>query len=336
MTQTDEIMSSNTTNSNTIVHPSRDVDMYLSAVKPTIISAIIVTNIILNTLVMAVIAKYPQLREDRTTLFMFSLALSDLLAACTFMPISAALCSKATPGVHRIHDYLPNIQQMCLKWCGFNSVNSLSWLTLCKMVAITKPFRYEQLLSRNRCYTILCLDWIIGALIATIGSQSKSEWNMPMCFSTLPVDSSLSALFKGTTIMMVTVPLVAIVYATTKIISVIVQTHLQMSALANSIGGYNNVNGLGVSLTRQSIRSCKNVLVICVAVLVLSVPLVCYSVAVSLWGYECLPVSFGFTVFWIAMCNSFVNSLIYLVLYRSVRRKTYEMLMGIIESWRLR
>ena len=111
--------------------------------------------------------------------------------------------------------------------------------------------------------------------------------------------------------MMVTVPLVAIVYATIKIASVIVQTHLQMSALANSIGGYNNVNRLDVSLTRQFIHSCKNVLVICVAVLVLSVPLVCTSVAVSLWGYERLSVSCGFTVFWIAACNSFVNSLIF-------------------------
>ena len=298
---------------------------------------------------------------------MFSLALSDLVAACTFMPISAALCSKATPGVQRIHDYLSTMQQMFLKWCRFNPVNSLGWLNLCKMVAITQPFRDEQLLSRNRCYIIICLDWIIGALIATIGSQAKSEWNMPMCFSTLPINSSLSALFKGITVMMVTVPLVAIVCATIKIVSVIVQTHLQMSALSNSIGGYNNVNGLGVSLTRQSIRSCKNVLVICVAVLVLSVPLLCTSVAVSLWGYECLPVSCGFTVvctsvavslwgyerlpvscgftvvctsvavslwgyerlsvscgftvFWIAACNSFVNSLIYLVLHCSVHQK---------------
>ena len=38
--------------------------------------------------------------------------------------------------------------------------------------------------------------------------------------------------------MVVTVPLVAIVCATIKIVSVIVQTHLQMSALAYSIGGY--------------------------------------------------------------------------------------------------
>ncbi|KAK2165680.1 hypothetical protein NP493_1355g00012 [Ridgeia piscesae] len=40
---------------------------------------------------------------------------------------------------------------MCMMWCVFNSVNSLSWLELSKTVATTKPFRYEQLLSRHRC-----------------------------------------------------------------------------------------------------------------------------------------------------------------------------------------
>ena len=51
--------------------------------KTTVISIIIILNVIMNSLVIAVIARYPQLLEDRTTIFMFSLSVSDLAAGCT-------------------------------------------------------------------------------------------------------------------------------------------------------------------------------------------------------------------------------------------------------------
>ena len=63
-------------------------------VKVALICVKIILNVIMNSLVIVVIARYPQLREDRTSLFMFSLSVSDLAAWCTFMPISAALCCR--------------------------------------------------------------------------------------------------------------------------------------------------------------------------------------------------------------------------------------------------
>ena len=47
-------------------------------IKTVVISAVIVLNITLSVLVIAVIVRHPQLREDATTLFMLSLTLSDL------------------------------------------------------------------------------------------------------------------------------------------------------------------------------------------------------------------------------------------------------------------
>ena len=58
-------------------------------IKTLVICAVIIVNMILNSLVIAVIARYPQLREDRTALFVFSLTSSDLALGCTVMPISA-------------------------------------------------------------------------------------------------------------------------------------------------------------------------------------------------------------------------------------------------------
>ena len=123
--------------------------------KPVIISAVIVMNITLNGLVIAVIAKYSQLREDHMTLFIFSLTLCELANGCTAMPISAAVCSNATPNVRNMLPYVPRVLQVCSVWFSFTSVHSLCWVTVCKMIAITKPLRYEQLLTRNRCYFII-------------------------------------------------------------------------------------------------------------------------------------------------------------------------------------
>ena len=124
-------------------------------IKTAIISAVIVVNITLNVTVLAVFLKYPELREDRSTLFMLSLTISDLANGCSAMPIGAAVCSCATPEAQRMTSYLPRIQQVSIIWFNINSMHSLCWMTVCKMLAITRPFRYEQLLTRNRCRAIV-------------------------------------------------------------------------------------------------------------------------------------------------------------------------------------
>ena len=63
------------------------------AMKTGVICTNIVANIVLNSIVIVVIAMSPSLREDRTTLFVLSLACSDLAIGCTAMPISAVMCS---------------------------------------------------------------------------------------------------------------------------------------------------------------------------------------------------------------------------------------------------
>ena len=91
-------------------------DLEFDDVKPFIIVAIIVLNLALNSLVIAVIVKHPQLREDRTTLFIVSLALSDLANGCTTMPISVLVCSKTSLTVRNELTYLPRIQAFFSSW----------------------------------------------------------------------------------------------------------------------------------------------------------------------------------------------------------------------------
>ena len=134
-------------------------------IKTVMISVVIITNSSLDLLVIAVIVRYPQLREDRTALFMFSLTLSDVANGLTAMPMSAALCSQATPNVRNMTEYLPKIHAGLSAWFSLTSMHSLCWMTLYKMVAITNPFRCEQLLTRRRCYILICSLWLTGALV---------------------------------------------------------------------------------------------------------------------------------------------------------------------------
>ena len=299
-------------------------------IKVSVISAVIILNITLNVLAIAVIVRYPQLREDRTTLFIFSMTLSDLANGCTAMPISAALCSGAIPNVRNMVHYFPKIHAVFSTWFTVNSMHSLCWLTVCKMVAITKPLRYEQILTRNRCYFIICGIWLTGALMAAILTPFVTTWNFDACiYNVKMIGDIFSLLFLFLVIIAFVCPLVAIVYCTTRIFLVILRTHRQITAQVNSIGGENGSQATVPSLTFKAIRSGRNVLIVCLAFILLTIPF-CVFAALSPFGLTKHWSSlYKFAAAWIVLSNSFINSFIYIVLFRNVRAKISEMLRGV-------
>ena len=230
-----------------------------SDVKVAVVCVIIVLNVIMNSLVIAVIARYPQLREDRTTLFMFSLSVSDLAAGCTFMPISAALCSRATPGVLDMFGLLPEIHAFTMLWFGFNSMYSLCWLTISKAIVILNPFKVEQRLSHKRCYFIIGTYWVIGFLLAMVNATASITWNTVLCTHFLPNVNSLKAVYMAYFVVSIVLPVSVIVYGTIRIVIVVVRTHRQISALEHSVAFGNNTAGSTDFITVQAIRSSKNI-----------------------------------------------------------------------------
>ena len=64
----------------------------------------------------------------------------------------------------------------------------------------------------------------------------------------------------------------------------IMRTHIQIMAQGHSIGGNNVVTGYTKYLIIKSIRRGKNVLHICVGVLLLTIPVMVYNVGASMWG----------------------------------------------------
>ena len=100
-----------------------------------------------------------------------------------------------------------------------------------------------------------------------------------------------------------------------------------------SLGGESNSVGSIPSLTLKTVRSGRNVLIICLAFAVLTIPLIIFS-AMSLMGMRYLfPLWFNFFVIWTFTSNTFVNSLIYIFVFRGVRDKTAKMFRAILELY---
>ena len=296
-----------------------------SYIKTAVICIIIILNVIMNSLVIAVIARYPQLREDRTTLFMFSLSVSDLAAGCTFMLISAALCSRATPEVADMVGLLPKVHAFMTWWFGFTSMYSLCWLTISKVIAITKPFKVEQLLSHKRCYFIIGLNWIIGCVLAALNFIVNVNWNCVMCAHAIPKDRNMKAYYMAYLLVAVALPVSLIIYGTVRISIVVVRTHRKISALEQSVTVGNGSIGNTGFVTVQAMRSSKNVIIICIVSLVLNTLPIAYVVLREITSNH-ISGAFNFASMWLFECNTFVNSLLYLVLFKSVRQNVVHML----------
>ena len=292
-------------------------------IKPIVISAIIIANIVINSLVIALMLKYPELREDRVALFMFSLSVSGLAAGCTSMPISAAVCSRATPTVRHMTTYLPGVQLFFVVWFGFTSLNSLCWMTVSKMVAVLKPLRYEQILSRKRCFGIIVFYWICSAVLAATKLNQGAYWNSVSCTGALPKTDKISVLVVLVNFVLF-IPSVVLVYATARIVIVVVRTHRAISSQVHIINGAGPTSGF---VTLKAIRAAKNILIICFVTLLLTLPIIVIAALFRLGRNQDQKSAYSaFFLMWLFNCNSFMNSLLYLVLFRAVRNKTKRML----------
>ena len=299
--------------------------------RPIVISVMIILNIILNVTAIVVIIRYPQLREDRTTLFMFSLTMSDLANGCLATPISAAQCSSWTPNVRSDTTYFPKIHAAFSVWFTVTSTYSLCWVTVCKMFAITNPFRCEQILTRNRCYVIICVIWLIGATMSATTASLVSTWDSDACIYRVVISKDNVGVMFVVAMIALLVPVVGLVYSTTRIFRAILRAHRQITAQANSIGGETEDVASTPSSTLKSIRSGRNVLIVCLALVVLTIPYVIFIVVRILRQEYVFPSWVIFVITWIMVSNTFINSLIYLVVFRSVRAKTAEMFRAVCE-----
>ncbi len=165
----------------------------------------------------------------------------------------------------------------------------------------------------------------MSAAITSIGIRLDVEWNQPYCITTnayyprKPLSTQI-----GLTLGVI-VPLVVTLYASARILMVIVKTNRQIATQVSSISGIVNDAVLSnPSITVQSLRSGRNILVICAVALIFTVPMFVFILFNMVLNIE-LPMTFQFASVWVVMCNSSANGILYLSLFRNVRKKLSQM-----------
>ena len=300
----------------------------VNEVKTGIISTIVVLSIIMNCLLITVLVKYAELREDRSALFMLSLSLADLGNGLVF-PIGAAVCCSATPTVQHMTQYL----NMILNWLFVAvSQHSQAWVALYKMTAVLRPLRYEQLLTKHRCYTIIVCIWVVSAALAASRWILTVTWNMNVCMYILEAGNRIISSY---------------IYVSQVLILVLDSgnfSHLRHRAnfprrrpsSQSSIGsgavnqrrrqrsrtGDSKGDSLRQKRPHHLLRSCGSY----------GATLSTHEHASRILRRTHAVTVFSFVAIYLCVCNTFTNSFLYMVLHRTIRQKFKLMFTSMYES----
>ena len=297
-------------------------------VKPAIIGILTTINLLSNSLVIGVLLRFPQLREDRNTLFILSMSFSDLGSGLFNILPSAVLCSSAAPFLLSGFPYMPTIIGFTMWWFSFVSMYSLCWLTLSKNVAIAMPFRSDQLLSRKRCHVINGLTWLVAFSFSAVLLSEDLGFDQGICTYNYANDSTLILYYSVVSVFTLFLPRVLLTWGTVRIIIIVMRTHRQIAAQARAVSTEESSSG---TVTAKTLRSSINIIVICVVSIVLTTPIVIYLVQVNTSSYR-FPDLFGFVCVWMFQLNMVANGVLYLIIFRSVRKKTVAMIRNMFTS----
>ncbi|KAG9490703.1 D(1A) dopamine receptor [Eleutherodactylus coqui] len=154
-----------------------------------LLSVLILSTLLGNTLVCAAVIRFRHLRSKVTNFFVISLAVSDLLVAMLVMPWKA---------VAEIAGFWP-FGSFCNIWVAFDIMcSTASILNLCvisvdRYWAISSPFRYERKMTPKVAFIMISLAWTLSILISFIPVQLN--WHKAKTTSFF----DLNITFQGTT-----------------------------------------------------------------------------------------------------------------------------------------
>ena len=285
----------------------------VNSVKVTVVSLSAAANIVLNSLVIAVIVKTPKLREDRTTLFVFSLAVSGLAFGICCTVSSAIFCSR--PEMTNPNGFA-SIYMALAAWFTVASLYNLCCISVCKMVAVVYPLRYLVVVTERRCYIVIFFNWIVSASFAAPFYFIATSWSPDECIAERKqITWKSSAYMFALEVICCLLPMSVMIYANVRMFVVVARVTRQVSVASSDVEPYQQI--LASALIR-SVRSSRNIIIICFAYvfLVMSIVVVVTTTSISDTAIE---VDVKFALDWLFFAHMFINSFLYIVLHRSVR-----------------